>query len=277
VTAPKYALVLRTCKANGSSYGGFRWPVSGPVECRDWRPTPECGHGLHGLLWGIGDHSLLSRDATALWQVVRVLASEVMAIDALKVKFPRGEVVCSGTAAEAIAYIAAHGAIKHGAQLFSDGEHEVTGGAVLLAGTAKLRAVLKDGAKLSIRSCGSSTATVRSYDSSTATVESCDSSTATVRSYGSSTATVRSCDSSTATVESCGSSTATVESCGSSTATVESCGSSTLICREVLYSWQHAIDVLPGAATGKGVILDRSHGPLRVYAAVPVTAERVVK
>ena len=33
----------------GESYGGFQWePIGEWTEAPDWRPTDECGHGLHG-------------------------------------------------------------------------------------------------------------------------------------------------------------------------------------------------------------------------------------
>ena len=66
------ALMLRTCAADGSSYGGFKWPKSGPVTCPDWKPEAACGHGLHGLLWGAGDGSLLDWPESAAWLVVRI-------------------------------------------------------------------------------------------------------------------------------------------------------------------------------------------------------------
>jgi hypothetical protein len=53
------AYVLRTCKADGTSHGGFRWPESGHVEAPNWMPAKECGGGIHGLLWGRGDAWLL--------------------------------------------------------------------------------------------------------------------------------------------------------------------------------------------------------------------------
>jgi len=53
--------------------GGFVWPRSGPVECPDWDPTPKCGHGLHGVLWGEGAGNLLSWAEDAQWIVVDVL------------------------------------------------------------------------------------------------------------------------------------------------------------------------------------------------------------
>lgn len=53
---PETVLVLRTCAADLTSYGGFQWPESGPVESPDWNPIAECGNGLHGWL-GAGDLS----------------------------------------------------------------------------------------------------------------------------------------------------------------------------------------------------------------------------
>ena len=45
-------LVLRTCSANMTSYGGFKWPKHGPVSAPDWIDNYECGNGLHGWLAG---------------------------------------------------------------------------------------------------------------------------------------------------------------------------------------------------------------------------------
>src|SRR5579859_3679560 len=85
------ALMLRTCRPDGKSYGGFKWPKSGPVKCKDWKPQPTCGHGLHGLLWGEGDGSLLDWSEDAAWLVVRVKRAEVVDIGG-KVKVPGGVV-----------------------------------------------------------------------------------------------------------------------------------------------------------------------------------------
>ena len=92
------ALVLRTCRADMTSHDGFRWPESGPVEAPNWNPEPICGGGLHGLLWGEGDGSLLCWEPDAKWLVVRVEAW----VDLIgKVKFPRGEVLFAGERDEA--------------------------------------------------------------------------------------------------------------------------------------------------------------------------------
>ena len=101
------ALVLRTCAADMTSYGGrFRWPESGPVAAPDWSPDPVCGGGLHGLLWGEGDGELLSWDANARWLVVEIPDGSWADIG-LKVKFPRGVVVFCGDRKSATDYLAA--------------------------------------------------------------------------------------------------------------------------------------------------------------------------
>jgi hypothetical protein len=102
------ALVLRTCAADGSSHGGFRWPleVGVTVEAPDWDPKPSCGNGLHGLLWGEGDGGLLDWADDAVWLVVAV--TEWVDIDG-KVKFPRCKVAHVGDRHTASSYIMAHG------------------------------------------------------------------------------------------------------------------------------------------------------------------------
>ncbi len=88
---PETVLVLRTCAKDGSSTHDFEWPMSGPVEARDWKPTKECGNGLHGWLWGSGDWSLKVRGDDILWLVVEVEAKSIVDLGG-KVKFPRGNV-----------------------------------------------------------------------------------------------------------------------------------------------------------------------------------------
>ncbi len=90
--------MIRTTDANGRSYNEFEWPreVGAVVTCPDWSPVAECGYGLHGLLDGIGDWSLLSDSPAALWWVVGVMRAEVVDIDDDKVKVPRGKVAFFG-------------------------------------------------------------------------------------------------------------------------------------------------------------------------------------
>ena len=100
------AIVVRTCASDGGSYNGFKYPltVGSVVVCPDWKPTAKCGNGLHGLLNGIGDWSLVDSGAERLWQIFGVLNAEVVAIDGDKVKFPRGKLLYCGTASGALAW-----------------------------------------------------------------------------------------------------------------------------------------------------------------------------
>ena len=86
-----------------TAHGGFKWPEKGHVECPDWDSAPKCGNGLHGLLWGTGDSSLMNWDTGAKWLVVEVDANLIVPIgtsapDTIppKVKFPRGVVIYAG-------------------------------------------------------------------------------------------------------------------------------------------------------------------------------------
>ncbi len=102
--APKkeHVYVLRVSGPGGKSKDGFQWPKTGPVAAPDWDPIPECGKGLHGWLWGVGDYS--SSDYYAVWQVVEVKQSSIVELNG-KVKFPRGVVVFSGSLANAYAWM----------------------------------------------------------------------------------------------------------------------------------------------------------------------------
>jgi hypothetical protein len=95
-----------------TSHGDFRWPKRGRVEAPDWKPTVECGNGLHGLLWGEGDGTLLNWSDDAVWQVVGLTADELAATVDLggKVKFPSGTVVHTGDQKSATDNITARGA-----------------------------------------------------------------------------------------------------------------------------------------------------------------------
>ena len=67
----KLLYFLRTCAKDGSSYGGFQWDLRvGAVNTApDWKPTKECGNGLHGLLGGQGESSHLDWSENAIWVV----------------------------------------------------------------------------------------------------------------------------------------------------------------------------------------------------------------
>ena len=102
------ALCLRTNNKDMTSYDGFQWPEAGYVAAPDWQPTPECGNGLHGLLWGAGKASLLNWDSTAKWLVVEINADEAINLDG-KVKFPHCHVVYVGDRHGAAAFIVGKG------------------------------------------------------------------------------------------------------------------------------------------------------------------------
>ena len=101
------ALVLRTCDADMTAHGGFKWPESGPVECPDWKAVALCGNGLHGLLWGEGDGSLVNWSDDAKWLVVEVEQKTIVELDG-KVKFPRGIVVACGDRLLATSFLIEH-------------------------------------------------------------------------------------------------------------------------------------------------------------------------
>jgi hypothetical protein len=98
----KTVLCLRTIHQDGTSYGDFSWPKLGYVEAPDFSPETECGHGLHGYLRGCGDGDQIDFDG--LFQVVKVLESEVIDLDG-KVKFPRCEVILTGSQQEATTFL----------------------------------------------------------------------------------------------------------------------------------------------------------------------------
>ena len=101
------ALAIRTVNADGTSYNGFRWDltVGAVVEAPDWDPKPECGGGLHGLLDGWGNYSLLSHKLDAKWLIVEVDRAWCVDI-AQKVKFPACKIVYVGDMATAMTRMA---------------------------------------------------------------------------------------------------------------------------------------------------------------------------
>jgi hypothetical protein len=99
------ALVLRSCRSDMTSYGGFKWPRRGKVEASDWEETRECGNGLHGLLWGDGsDYLVTGNGDDANYLVCKVKESDCVDING-KVKFPKATVVFVGSLDDAVAFI----------------------------------------------------------------------------------------------------------------------------------------------------------------------------
>ena len=98
---PKTVLVLRTVDKDRRAYGGFQWPERGLVEAPDWDPSARCGGGLHGWLRGEGESMDETFNVGRLWQVVEVEESSIVHLSG-KVKFPRGNVLLTGSQLEAV-------------------------------------------------------------------------------------------------------------------------------------------------------------------------------
>ena len=94
---PGHVLVMRTCASDLTSHNKtFQYPLAGRVSAPDWDPTPKCGGGLHGCLWGVGNSELLDWSPDAKWLLIDCLAENVIKIDEQKVKFKEGEIVLVG-------------------------------------------------------------------------------------------------------------------------------------------------------------------------------------
>jgi hypothetical protein len=92
-----------------SSHSGFVWPQVGEIaEAPDWIANTECGNGLHGWLYGHGDHGCSSYlDSTSKWLVVEVESDSIVMLGG-KCKFPRGKVVFVGDKKDATDYLMAN-------------------------------------------------------------------------------------------------------------------------------------------------------------------------
>ena len=64
-------LCVKCVDRDGSSRGGFRWPltVGATVEAQDWDPKPICGGGLHGWPWGFCIGEGKDPDWSGVWIV----------------------------------------------------------------------------------------------------------------------------------------------------------------------------------------------------------------
>jgi hypothetical protein len=104
-----YVLIVKCLNRDGTSYGGFVWPKSGPVENKKWSRDPDCDSGgLFGWPWGMGIGDGKDPDACAPWLVFRAKAENVIAIGA-KCKAVPGE---NGELPEVIYYGTQAGAVK---------------------------------------------------------------------------------------------------------------------------------------------------------------------
>jgi hypothetical protein len=105
----KTVLVLRTCRDDMTSTNNFKWPQVGEVATApDWKQEAECGNGLHGWLYGQGDHSCSSfLDASAKWLVVEVEESTIVMLGG-KCKFPSATVRFVGSKKDATDFLIAN-------------------------------------------------------------------------------------------------------------------------------------------------------------------------
>jgi hypothetical protein len=86
----------------------FVWPadVGSYVEAPDFKPTDECGYGLHFLAWGMGVGSLLRHEYDSQWVVVRARADQVISVEhGSKCKAPAVEIVYVGSKEAALALL----------------------------------------------------------------------------------------------------------------------------------------------------------------------------
>ena len=166
------ALVLRTCRSDMTSKNGFKWPdVGGIAEAPDWEDSPECGNGLHGWLYGKGDHSCSSYlDSTAKWLVVEVDSDRIVMLGG-KCKFPMSKVLFVGDKKGATDYLREHEPRARevaviGAQLTVGDNESVTVGAL---GTATAGALGTATAGASGTATAGDRGTATAGDSGTAT------------------------------------------------------------------------------------------------------------
>ena len=118
-------VALRTCDADMQSRGGFQWPgVGETVTAPDWTDSQECGGGLHGLLWGQGDWSLLATDETAKWVVFRPVGE--MSHLGGKIKCESAEVLFIGARLDAWQFLRQHVTNLRGANLVGAKTNEFT-------------------------------------------------------------------------------------------------------------------------------------------------------
>jgi hypothetical protein len=86
-------LCVKFVERDGSSYGGFKWPltVGAEVIAPDWNEKAECGGGLHGWPWGFSLGEGKSPVWEATWLVFGAQPDDVVDLDG-KVKVRRAVV-----------------------------------------------------------------------------------------------------------------------------------------------------------------------------------------
>jgi len=98
----KYEYIIRTVKEDYTSYNNFQWPKSGQVKANDFKPTSECGNGLHGLRIGQQKPGKWYGDGIVL--LLQVPVSTIIDLNG-KCKFPECKIVMSGNMNEITNYL----------------------------------------------------------------------------------------------------------------------------------------------------------------------------
>jgi len=98
----KYEYIIRTVRKDFTSYKNFQWPKSGQVKANDFKPTSECGNGLHGLRIGQQNPGVWYDDGIVL--LLQVPASTIIDLDD-KCKFPECKIVMSGNMNDVTNYL----------------------------------------------------------------------------------------------------------------------------------------------------------------------------
>jgi hypothetical protein len=80
VNGGREVLILRFVAKDGSSYGGFKHPltVGERVTAPDWNTNIACGGGIHGWPWGLSLGDGKESDWSATWQVYGVDPKDVI-------------------------------------------------------------------------------------------------------------------------------------------------------------------------------------------------------
>ncbi len=75
-------LIVKCVAADGSSHGGFKWPlqVGATVEPESWNPAPTCGEGLHGWPWGLSIGDGKDPDWQGKWLVFGAKREDVVSL-----------------------------------------------------------------------------------------------------------------------------------------------------------------------------------------------------
>lgn len=91
-------LYVRSSAADGTSFGGFRWPreVGAIAEAFDYRDNDRCGRGLH-MLDERGTSRLLRWEHDAVWFLVRPERVSTRHLDEGKIKTRKAIVEAVGT------------------------------------------------------------------------------------------------------------------------------------------------------------------------------------